>query len=141
LAYPILQKGGLFIFPSTSPTDFDPVEARMSVQKILQTGAKSVFLTHFGELKEVKEAGRQLMGHLDWCERLLEKAIRCAEPDDRLSSFCESEIYPYFRKILDQKGMSSESDVWKVLKLDLEINAAGIAHVAQKRRNVAKSER
>ena len=29
LAYPALQKRGLFIFPSTSPTDFDPDEARL----------------------------------------------------------------------------------------------------------------
>lgn len=134
LAYPILQREGLFIFPSTSPTDFNPEEARLSIQRILQTHPERVYLTHFGELKTVKEAANQLIEHLNWSERLLEKAIRSGEPDDRLSSFCQKEILAYFQEILERRGMASDNQVWSVLKLDLELNGAGIAYAAQKRR-------
>jgi glyoxylase-like metal-dependent hydrolase (beta-lactamase superfamily II) len=46
LAYPVLQRKGLFIFPSTSPTDFDPDAALDTLDKIVNTGVRSVFLTH-----------------------------------------------------------------------------------------------
>ena len=35
LVYPALQRSGRFVLASTSPTDFDPVEARRSVDRVL----------------------------------------------------------------------------------------------------------
>ncbi len=137
IAYPIFQSGGRFIFPSTSPTGFDPVEAQISVQKIIDTGAKSVFLTHFGEIKDIQESGSQLMEHLDWSARLLEKAIHIGMSDNQLVLFCESEIRSYYQKMLDRNGARLNPQVVDLLKLDFGLNAAGIAYVAQKRRKAS----
>ena len=84
LAYPALQHKGHFIFPTTSPTHFDPLEAKASLDKILATGAERAFLTHFGEIGNLPEAARQLREHLDFSEKLLEEATRSAEPDAAL---------------------------------------------------------
>ena len=134
LAYPALQSRGLFIIPTTSPTDFDPAEARLSIKKILATGAEKAFLTHFGEVHEMKAAAAQLERHLDFSEQLMNEAAASAEPDSELNTFCETRLNAYFRRILEEHGFGGDREAWELLKLDLELNAAGIAHAARKKR-------
>jgi glyoxylase-like metal-dependent hydrolase (beta-lactamase superfamily II) len=128
LAYPALQKNGLFIFPSTSPTDFDAPEAKLSVARITRSGAKTAYLTHFGGITEITEAAKQLNEHLDWSQGLLDRAVRAPVQDDGLTDFCLKEIRTRFQNLFPG------ADEQKLLSLDLELNAAGIAHVAKKKR-------
>ena len=136
LAYPDLQKGGLFIFPSTSPTGYEPEEARASVERIVRTGAQRAFLTHFGELKNLRAAADQLLKHLDFSARLLEHAVHSGLSDADLAGFCEQSLREHYRVVLERLGLA-EAGAWELLKLDLELNAAGIAHAARKRRSPA----
>jgi glyoxylase-like metal-dependent hydrolase (beta-lactamase superfamily II) len=131
LAYPQLQKNGLLIFPSTSPTDFDPEEARLSIQKILNSGAKQAFLTHYGSLDNLEQAAAQLLSHLDFSENLLILATASDESDSSLEEFCQRHLTKYFQNLLTQHGLTM---AWDLIKMDLELNAAGIAHIARKRR-------
>lgn len=134
LAYPDIQDKGLFIIPSTSPTDFDAAEARKSIERIRDSGAKEAYLTHFGAVTDLAGAARQLTTEIDFSEKLLNSAQRSGEPDNRLQSFCEAAIRERFSKILSARGEAFEKKAWSILKMDLELNAAGIAHVARKRR-------
>src|SRR5690606_9396374 len=70
LRYPMLQGRGLFVLPTTSPTDFDPDEAKKSVRRIAENGSR-VYLTHYGEITEVAEAASQLLQHLEFSGDLL----------------------------------------------------------------------
>jgi len=133
LAYPLLQRNGLFIFPTTSPTDFDPLEAKLSIQKILDSGAKQAFLTHYGVLPDLQNAANQLLRHLDFSEKLLEAAIQSAEQDSALDEWCLKRLKQYFQETLSRQGLDT-AEAWALLKMDIELNAAGIAHVARKRR-------
>jgi glyoxylase-like metal-dependent hydrolase (beta-lactamase superfamily II) len=128
LAYPALQRGGLFIFPSTSPTDFDAAEAKLSVAKIIATGSQTAYLTHFGAVTDLAGAKRQLDENLDWSQALLERAFRAPLPDEELQDFCLREIRARFERLF---GGAEEQ---KLLELDLELNAAGLAYVAKKKR-------
>ncbi len=139
LAYPALQTKGLFIFPSTSPTDFDPAEARISIKKILDTGADKAYLTHFGKITNLPDAAAQLLEHLDFSERLLEESMRSAEPDSNLPAFCEKKLKRHFQNALEKTGLASDPIVWEILSLDLKLNADGIAHVALKRRSKSQN--
>jgi glyoxylase-like metal-dependent hydrolase (beta-lactamase superfamily II) len=134
LAYPRLQRHGLFIFPSTSPTDFDPGEAKKSIERILATGAQRAYLTHFGMVDNLPSAASQLLIHLDFSEALLKQAIQSSLPDQDLTPFCQKELFSHFEKTMKAQGFQMDKEVWEVLKLDLELNAAGIAHVAKKKR-------
>lgn len=137
LAYPALQKHGLFIFPSTSPTDFDPNLARESIQKILSFQPKRVFLTHFGEVTEVQKAADQLLFHINFSEKLLNSAVTSTFTDLELDAYCEKELQSHFKKAMDAKGLGSDSQAWELVQTDLKLNAAGIAHVARKKRKSA----
>jgi glyoxylase-like metal-dependent hydrolase (beta-lactamase superfamily II) len=135
LAYPSLQGSGLFVFPSTSPTDFDAAEARKSIQKILDTGARKAFLTHYGALEDLVGAAAQLNRAIDFSERLLEEAQTSALPDARLAPFCEERLRTWMGAELEARGMSGSAEAQALVKLDVELNAAGLAHVATQRRH------
>jgi glyoxylase-like metal-dependent hydrolase (beta-lactamase superfamily II) len=129
LCYPVLQDRGLFIFPSTSPTDFDPDEARQSLTRITGTGARRAYLTHFGEVTDLAAAEAQLRRHLDFSGGLLERAAASSLADDELDAFCFKELTVYFESLRPFTAAERQ-----LLDLDLKLNADGIAHVARKRR-------
>ncbi|MCM2277420.1 MAG: MBL fold metallo-hydrolase [Oligoflexia bacterium] len=134
LRYPALQSRGLFIFPSTSPTDFDPREAQASVRKIARSGASRAYLTHFGALEGLAEAEEQLLAHLDFSEKLLEEAVRSPFSGSELEADCERKLREYYRDFSESHGLGFGDAEWELLGLDLELNAQGIAFAAQKRR-------
>ncbi|MFA6239696.1 MAG: MBL fold metallo-hydrolase, partial [Candidatus Hydrogenedentales bacterium] len=52
--YPSIQHGSMpYIYFSSPPTDFDPQAARASAQRILDSGADRLCLSHFGIVTEV----------------------------------------------------------------------------------------
>jgi len=137
IAYPALQSRGLFIFPSTSPTQFDPAEARKSISKIVNRNPKRVFLTHFGGVKKVREAASQLLKHLDFAESLVEKAKGSDLPDAELPQFCERILENYFKDSLQKHGIHVYQSIWETIRMDIQLNAAGIAFLANKLRRPA----
>jgi glyoxylase-like metal-dependent hydrolase (beta-lactamase superfamily II) len=60
LSYPRLQRGKPFVFPSTSPTDFDAPAAHASIDIVKNLGVERAALTHFGEIGELETVAAQL---------------------------------------------------------------------------------
>ncbi len=121
-----------FLFPSTTPTDFDSVEAKISIQKIINTGAQVAYLTHFGEWRDVKESGKELSAAIDLMEDIRQSAILSTLLDDDLEKYCSDRMEEYMKRELMDRGLGqSELDY---LKFDREINAMGLAYSAKKAR-------
>jgi glyoxylase-like metal-dependent hydrolase (beta-lactamase superfamily II) len=131
LRYPALQRSGLFVFPSTSPTDFDGKAALESIDRIVSCGARSVRPTHFGEVEDVVGAAVQLRSHLEYSSRLLERTILEA-PEDGMEKWVLNELRKEFERVIARDGHSFGNDEWSWINLDLELNAAGLAFVARK---------
>ncbi len=137
LAYPDLQSHGLFIFPSTSPTDFDPLEARKSIERIAESGARRAYLTHFGEITSLREAANQLIGYLDELEPYYRQILETAEgdrPEAELTQECAKRIRAYLEGKYRAQGGVPHEKFWNLLKLDIELNASGMVFAAKKRR-------
>lgn len=134
LAYPGLQRNGLFIFPSTSPTDFDPTAAKEALDLILDSGAKRAFLTHFGELRDLSAAREQLLKHLNFSERLYGEAKSGREEFKVLRSRFEAELRKNFAKLASRSGLRLTSEDWRMVETDLRLNADGIAFAGIKAR-------
>jgi hypothetical protein len=135
VCYPSLQTADPFIFPSTSPTDFEPEEARAAFRRIAALGGRA-FLTHFGQVRELVARSKELVEWIDFSERLLHQAIDAAESDDALTGMCEKVIDSRFRQELEMRGLMGDAN-WELLRIDRELNAAGIAHVAVQQRKAA----
>jgi hypothetical protein len=68
------------------------------------------------------------MTEIDFSEGLLKQARVEENPD----IFCLSQMQKRFHdRLVDKKSLYSSPRTWEILKLDIDINAAGIAYVAK----------
>lgn len=139
LAYPSLQADGTFAMPSTSPTDFEPELARDSIRRLVDENPSCIYVTHYGAVTDIETAAGQLVRHLDFAERVRDEAEASDLPDEELEAYCRPRLYDYVAGLLDGRGdLGRNASVWSQLKLDLDINAQGIAFAANKRRRKAR---
>lgn len=135
VCYPQLQDKGLFIFPSTSPTDFDPDLAIESIKKIVNTNANTAYPTHYGPITKVKEAGEQLIQHLKFNKDLLnELVIKIKSNPESITDHTEikKDLIKYYKNYLQNLGWNWDSKIENFLELDLDINAQGLLYAANK---------
>lgn len=118
LCYPELQERGLFIFPSSSPTDFEGEEALAAVDRIAATGTGRVMLTHFGEVRKVGAAREQLRRHLEASIEIATQARIL--PEAARQPFILGKLRLYYD---DALAIAKDG----FLDKDLELNADGLA--------------
>jgi glyoxylase-like metal-dependent hydrolase (beta-lactamase superfamily II) len=136
LAYPILQTGSeLFVFPSSTPTDFDPEKYDEGIDAILATGADLAFLTHFGPLRQIKRAAGMMKDYLNRMRDTIKEARNQGLEGDVLQGFCRRVITEFLRSELEKRGLSYTAEIENFLKMDVMINSMGIAHAVEKSRN------
>ena len=134
LGYPLLNQESLaFIFPSTSPVGFNALEARKSIEKILNSGAKQAYLTHYGAYYNLEKNAEIMLGYIDDMELILNKTIDSELKGDALERFCHEEMAEFLEKELSLRGLKNTGLIKNLLKTDLELNAMGIAMIAEKR--------
>lgn len=134
IAYPDLQTGGLFVFPSTSPTDFDGPLAREAVERIVATGARTAYLTHFGPITELERGAAQLKQTLEHSEALMEEAYASDAPDEALEARIAGPLRAHFMSRMEAEGAPRSPENLERIRLDLELNAQGLAFAANKKR-------
>ena len=59
------NENGAFIFPTTTPVEFDPEAMRKTLDRLLSYKLQAVYLTHFGRVTNVEKLGRDLRNCLD----------------------------------------------------------------------------
>jgi glyoxylase-like metal-dependent hydrolase (beta-lactamase superfamily II) len=138
IAFPALQRNGLFIFPTTSPSDFDPVAARETVERIANLGTRRAFLTHFGELNDLAAARRLLAESLDVSRRLYEEAKESGHDFDTLRDLLKGKLERFLTEMADRAGLTMTPGDWDLLATDLRLNADGIAFAGIKAREEQK---
>lgn len=66
LSYPELTVDGRrSIFPTTTPVQFDPDAQHRSVERLLALGPEAVYVTHYGELRDVPRLAGELRRLID----------------------------------------------------------------------------
>lgn len=125
LSYRELDVAGRpFIFPTTTPTQFDPLEMRQSIGRLLSFEPEAVYLTHYSRLTDVPQRGADLLRHLDALVAFAE-AERQAGPARHQRIKQASTDY-----LLDQVRQHGctlpEADLLAIWELDLELNAQGL---------------
>lgn len=132
LAYPRLQRAGRFVFPSTSPTDFDAAAAHESVDRILALGTRTACLTHFGEIDALGVAGAQLHRWLDVSAEALAAAASLA--DAELEPAIRARLDAAMERALREVGLAADERDRSLLAFDLALNAQGLAHAVRRER-------
>lgn len=116
----------ILIFPTTTPTDFEPDEAKKSFDLIAETGAEKAYLTHFGPITDLKNAAEILKKDIEEIRGACIQAEKEKISDESLQSFFEAFWKEFFNKKADQIGIERKT-VQEETLLDAGINAMGLA--------------
>ena len=114
---------GEFIFPTTSPTQFDPIQLHASIARILDYQPKSVYLTHYSRVREVDKLGLDLHADIDTFVRI----ARAAAADPHPIEAMEPMLFDHLSARLDAHGFSGGAvQRHELLDEDISLNAAGL---------------
>lgn len=128
------RPGPPFIVCTSSPPEFDPVEARKSVQRILDTGADWAYITHFGMFDELPARAAQLLDSIDRLEDVAREAAATDLAGEALHAYCAERVRAVFTAHLEKCGVSDPAADLHWLRRDAELNAMGLAIYAGKLR-------
>lgn len=128
------RPGPAFTVCSSSPPEFDPEEARLSVQKILDTGASRAFITHYGYFDDLGQRAEQLRHSIDQLEEIGQAAIESGLEGDALVDFCRVRVDEAFRKHLVACGVDDPEGDRQWLEGDLYLNSLGLRFYVERMR-------
>jgi glyoxylase-like metal-dependent hydrolase (beta-lactamase superfamily II) len=137
IAYRELSVGGRpFLFPTTTPSQFDPAALRSSIERILALQPEAAYLTHFGLLPEPQRHAATLMQRLDAFVSIAEDAARKVGADntaaDELADELQALIAPPLRTFLIAEARAhdvslDDDELDTLLDMDIDLNAQGLA--------------
>jgi glyoxylase-like metal-dependent hydrolase (beta-lactamase superfamily II) len=116
--------GHPFIFPTTTPVQFDPMALHASIDRILALEPEAAFLTHYGRITNLEALAPQLHELIDeWCEL----ALAVAGEGDARQAALEAELAKSLLTRLHAHGCErGEGFCRELLAIDVRLNAQGL---------------
>lgn len=71
--------GRPFVFPCPTPSQFDPVDWRDSVERMIALEPEAVYLTHFSRIAPPRALAADLLRRIDGCVRLAKETLKEAD--------------------------------------------------------------
>ena len=118
---------GPFVFPTSSPVQFEPDQLHRSIDRLMATGPNFIFMTHFGRIEAsagVADAlHRQIRGFVSIATSLSDPGSALGEPSE-----LRRRIADYMLEEARLHGVPlSETQIQAGLSMDAGLNADGIA--------------
>ncbi|MFO0613736.1 MAG: MBL fold metallo-hydrolase [Polyangiaceae bacterium] len=132
LVYPLLQRAGRFAIASTSPTGFDAAEARKSLERIVALGRGAACLTHFDEVRDLREVADQVGAWIDRSERWRDEAVARNAPLTEAKTAIEAELRAALAADAARRRLDLSREDWELLATDVDLNAQGLAWSASR---------
>ncbi len=114
---------GAFIFPTTTPIQFDPIAAKASILKLAATQPEHMYLTHYGRIDDIPGLAEHLLEGLDtlvgFAEQHLHEADRAQKIEKAIQEWLLSGLVKHGVKLSSEKCL-------ELLHTDLVLNTQGI---------------
>ena len=124
IGYPQLFNGeNPFIFPTTTPVQFDPSKLKDSIKLLMSYQPLRVYLTHFGSINVTHDQSEQLCQQID-----AYVAFMASQPEqdvtiENLKAFLGEYTY---QKLTDHGTTISKEEFHKIMNMDFELNSQGL---------------
>ena len=114
---------GEFIFPAATPVQFDPVEAHISIDRIMACEPEQIYLTHYSRVRDLERlAGDMHVGIDDYVTMAREH-----ENDENRVEALRASMFEYFVRRLSEHGYTGDREMmYSVLSVDVELNSQGL---------------
>ncbi len=118
----------VYIFPTTTPIQFDPDELINSIKKLMKYKPKRVCLTHFGAIKPTKKVIEQLIDGINFMSNLAIEYAAQDNADEKIRNV----MMDYFLQQLQKMGFTNQDSCKEKLRVDVELNTQGLIYWQQK---------
>ena len=114
---------GEFIYPTTTPASFDPVEAHKAVDRIMSCKPQQLYLTHYSRVRDLDRLAADMHTGIDAFVAL---ALDNKDAPNRGAAI-ETAMYDYLSGRLQEHGFNGDPDaLWSVLEMDIVLNSQGL---------------
>lgn len=114
---------GEIVFPTSTPVQFDPVEAHKSVDRIMGCEPEQLYLTHYSRVRNLDRLAQQMHAGIDAYVAIAE---HCEHDDDRSANIRTRLAEHYAVQLADHGYAGSRDEMLEVLSIDIELNAQGL---------------
>lgn len=116
--------GRQFIFPTTTPTQFEPEAMRVSITRLLARRPECFYLTHYSRVHDVEALGRDLLRRLDASVAI---GLAHKEPAPERHALIKVALSKYLLSEVRAFGCRlPEPTLLEIWETDLELNAQGL---------------
>jgi hypothetical protein len=124
MAYPEFNvEGRAFIFPTTTPVQFDPDAMRASIARLMARAPRQMFLTHYSRITGVADCAVRL-------EQMIGATVAAAlaqrDAPDRLQAIADSLMTLYADGAHAFGVELPDAEIAALLQDDVALNAAGL---------------
>jgi glyoxylase-like metal-dependent hydrolase (beta-lactamase superfamily II) len=119
---------GVWLLPTTTPTQFDPAALRASIERMLAQKPQRMYLTHYGWIGNVAALGRDLLDQLDAVVALGERIrVQALSPEARHIALKNGLTALYLQRLQGLGSTLPRERALGLLDMDIELNAQGMA--------------
>lgn len=112
-----------FVFPTTTPVQFDPVAAHTSLDRLMSYNPSHAFLTHYGRIGHLSRHAREMH---DLIDAHVSIARKLRDVPDRHTELIEELGKLLLHRIIAHGCKLPEEEIRNLLSLDVELNAQGL---------------
>jgi glyoxylase-like metal-dependent hydrolase (beta-lactamase superfamily II) len=126
LSYRALDRDGRpSVFPTTSPSQFDPVALHATLERMLALAPQAVYVAHFGQVVDVARLGADLHRLIDAHVALAE---HCRDTGSARLDRLKAGVAELVRAEGERQGWTLAADaLLQLFAIDIELNAQGLA--------------
>jgi glyoxylase-like metal-dependent hydrolase (beta-lactamase superfamily II) len=113
--------GRPFLFPSTTPSQFNPADMRASITRMIGFEPEAMYLTHYSRIAPPRVLAEDVLRRMDECVRIAKTGTADADRIEKdMAAYLLSEARVHGCTLSDQVLL----ELWA---MDLELNAKGLA--------------
>jgi glyoxylase-like metal-dependent hydrolase (beta-lactamase superfamily II) len=125
VSYRDLDVDGLeFVFPTTTPVQFDPNAAHASLNRIMSYQPQYAFLTHYSRIGHLPHHATQMHELIDAFVNIANQAIN--KTSDRREFIVQALKTLLCQRLAIHGCTWSPTAIYELLRLDIELNAMGL---------------
>lgn len=126
VSYRELDVDGMeFVFPTTSPVQFDPTAAHHSIDRIMSFQPRHAFLTHFSRISHLTHHAETMH---DLIEAHVAIAQRAREHHDRAIEISNALTEVLLDRLTKHGCRLAQNEIKELLHSDIRLNTQGLIH-------------
>jgi len=114
---------GELVFPTSTPTQFDPEAAHASVDRIMACQPKQLYLTHYGRVRNLERLAHDMHRGI---EAYVDIALASKDSDDQQAAI-QPAMSDYLKSRARNHGVTADDAALQaILEIDIRLNTQGL---------------